>query len=555
LLEAKPPLSMKKLTVLLFLVLSSSFLFAQPWGQLKQGEMTIGGIGDDRATSMVQTSDYGYVMLGSTTSFGVGAYVVKLDLAGNIQWTKVIDSIQAGGIIQTSDGGYAIIGQGQTSSVTKIVFTKLSSLGNIQWTKILESGNSSYTVLYGYSLVQNSNNSYTILGSEWLTCGTCLSVLQVITIDSAGNNEYIRNGNSGAYQYWHGVNIIKTTNKGYLVSGYGVWSKLKPYPGPSSDLIKIDSTGKSKWGVALEDSVSGYADSILNMPQINSIILTKDSGIAAVGFNPITYSNPNYEVSIIKLNSAGNIKWSRIIGGAGDDEAMSVVEANDGGYVMAGYTNSFGAGGYDVYVVKVDSVGNIVWTRTIGGKGNDYGESIVKCNDGGFAVAGYTDSYGAGGYDLYFIKLDSLGNLCSSTGTGGTITHKDSAFVHSDTTELYFSPNANSVLSNSTSINESYGGGGTSICSIVSVNNILLPNNLITVSPNPSNGKFTFQSSVVSQKSSVEVYNVLGEQVYSQYSLPNTQYQIDLTNQPNGVYFYRVLSDGMFVGSGKLVIQ
>ncbi|HTB06974.1 MAG TPA: T9SS type A sorting domain-containing protein [Bacteroidia bacterium] len=87
------------------------------------------------------------------------------------------------------------------------------------------------------------------------------------------------------------------------------------------------------------------------------------------------------------------------------------------------------------------------------------------------------------------------------------------------------------------------------------VNNISNSSETVLFYPNPSNGKFTFQSSVVSRQLLVEVYNVLGEQVYSQYSLPNTQYQIDLSSQPSGVYFYRVLSDNKFVGSGKLIIQ
>jgi type IX secretion system substrate protein len=540
---------MKKILLgFLFIVLSSSFLFAQPWGALKQGEMAIGGIGDDRANSVVQTSDYGYVMLGSTTLPVAGAYIVKLDLAGNIQWTKIIDSIEASGIIQTLDGGYAVAGTIETASMLEIMLIKLSSLGNIQWVKTLENGNASYTVLRTYSLLQNSNGSYTILGSSLLTCGTCFCILQMITVDSSGNNEAIGDG-SGAWTGWTGANIIKTADRGYLVSGDGAWPFFGPYYGPSSDLIKIDSTGYNAWGKEIEDSVSSYR------PAINSIIQAKDLGFVVAGTSEVKDTSNNNDVCIMKLDSKGDVKWSKLIGGPGDDEAMSVVQANDGGYVMAGYTNSFGAGGYDVYIVKVDSVGNLLWTRTIGGTGNDYGETMVKCNDGGYAIAGYTNSYGAGGTDMYFIKLDSVGNMCSPMGSGGSITKKDSAFTFSDTVDVFLSPNSGSGATTLISLNESAGGNGSTRCSVVGVNNVSLPKDIITVSPNPSNGLFQLRINnyELGIKNKIEVYNVLGEQVYSQYSLPNTQYQIDLSSQPSGIYFYRVLSDSKFVGSGKLV--
>ena len=107
-------------------------------------------------------------------------------------------------------------------------------------------------------------------------------------------------------------------------------------------------------------------------------------------------------------------------GGPSSDQAHSMVQSNDGGYVVAGQTSSFGAGLIDIYVMKTNAVGTVIWTQTIGGTGNDYGRSILKTFDGGFAIAGTTASYGAGGDDFYLVKLDAAGNVQWNKSYGGT---------------------------------------------------------------------------------------------------------------------------------------
>ncbi len=103
------------------------------------------------------------------------------------------------------------------------------------------------------------------------------------------------------------------------------------------------------------------------------------------------------DVYVVKLDGAGNVEWTRTIGGPKDDVGVSIVQTGDGGYAVAGCTWSFGAGRWDVYVVKLDGAGNVEWTRTIGGGNWDEGHSIVQTVDGGYAVAGWTYSFGAGG--------------------------------------------------------------------------------------------------------------------------------------------------------------
>jgi hypothetical protein len=116
----------------------------------------------------------------------------------------------------------------------------------------------------------------------------------------------------------------------------------------------------------------------------------------------------------VKLDASGNVQWTKTIGGSYDDEANSIIQSSDGGYVVAGRTESFGAGGWDIYVVKLDASGNVQWTKTIGGSYDDGALSIIQSSDGGYAVAGYTESFGAGYSDFYVVKMDANGNVCFS---------------------------------------------------------------------------------------------------------------------------------------------
>jgi hypothetical protein len=132
----------------------------------------------------------------------------------------------------------------------------------------------------------------------------------------------------------------------------------------------------------------------------------------------------------VKLDSSGNVIWTKTIGGGSDDFAYSIIQSSDGGYVVAGWTSSFGAGSDDIYVVKLDSGGNVQWAKTIGGSDWDFATSIIQSSDGGYVVAGGTSSFGAGDWDMYVVKLDSGGNVQWAKTIGGS--DNDGAVVVTD---------------------------------------------------------------------------------------------------------------------------
>jgi hypothetical protein len=116
------------------------------------------------------------------------------------------------------------------------------------------------------------------------------------------------------------------------------------------------------------------------------------------------------------------MQWNNTYGGKDNEDGTSILQTSDGGYAIAGDTDSFGAGGYDFYLVKTDSTGTMQWNNTYGGKDNEYATfGLIQTSDGGFAMTGDTNSFGAGGYDVYLVKT-TIPNSTSSPSPSSTPT-------------------------------------------------------------------------------------------------------------------------------------
>jgi hypothetical protein len=120
-----------------------------------------------------------------------------------------------------------------------------------------------------------------------------------------------------------------------------------------------------------------------------------------------------YDFFLIKTDANGDITWAKTYGGTNNDRAYSVQQTSDGGYIVAGYTWSFSMGYYDIFLIKTDANGNVIWAKTYGEIDWDKAYSVHHTSDGGYIVAGSTESFGAGGRDIFLIKTDANGNIGS----------------------------------------------------------------------------------------------------------------------------------------------
>jgi len=361
---------------------------------------------------IIQAKDGGLVLTGKTYPSGsdVSAiYVVKLDSLSNIKWSKIIGgktNEYANAIIQAKDGSYILVGEvsGDASGVD-ITVVKLDGTGKVIWTKPIGDMDNQYA----YSITQTKDLGFVLIGATSFA-GAVGENIYVAKLDPMGNIKWKKSIDGTTFS--EGSSIIQTADGGYAVGGY----KESPTQNTHSDkirydfnVVKLDSTGKVLWKKIVRGagSKSTYC-----------MVQTKDGGYAVTGTIDSNAVN-NEDVYAVKIDSKGNLQWTKTVGGKFKDISYSIAQAADGGYVLSGATKSSATANLDVYVIKLDATGKVVWTKTAGGQGDDEGESIIQTRDGGYAVGGYTNVYNTSDYKFFAVKLDATGKVIWTKSIGG----------------------------------------------------------------------------------------------------------------------------------------
>ena len=380
--------------VIILMVVSTFSLFGNVF------EKTFGGIYEDYGHSVQQTTDGGYIIVGESELSGVfEGYLIKTDSIGNEEWSRDFGGAAADGgysVQLTTDGGYIITGytNSQGAGNTDIWLIKTDSTGNGEWNKTFGGTDEDK----GNSVQQTADGGYIITGYTYSYGGGGRNVWLIKT-DSSGTEEW--NKNFGGTDWDESFLVKQTADSGYIIAGY-----TYSYGAGNADvwLIKTDSTGIEEWNKTFggTEADAGY-----------SVHQTTDGGYMVTGYTESYGVGWWANVWLIKTDSIGNEEWNKTFGGTDIDKGYSFQQTTDGGYVITGNTKSYGAGGYDVWLVKTDSIGNEEWNKTFGGIADDFGSSVQQTTDGGYIITGHTASYGAGETDVWLIKTDENGN---STG-------------------------------------------------------------------------------------------------------------------------------------------
>jgi hypothetical protein len=313
-------------------------------------------------------------------------------------WTKTFGgtNIDIGhSVEQTADGGFIITGYTRsygTMSGRNVWLIKTDESGNMEWENIF-GGNSDDE---GHSVKQTSDGGYIVAGLT-NSYGAGLKDFYLVKTDSLGNLQWERT--FGGANDDEAYSVLQTNDGGFIAAG--VTSSFSN-GGRDVFLVKTDPAGNFLWQKNLGSLSSDGAWDIQH---------TSDGGFIIAGW---TFSHgPGFlgNAWLVKTDSLGNEQWNKAFGGTDVDRAYAVQQTNDGGYILTGYTDSFGAGLYDMLLIKTDNLGNQQWMKTFGGSGRDYGHSVQQTMDGGYIVTGYTLSFGAGGDDVYLVKTDPDGNL------------------------------------------------------------------------------------------------------------------------------------------------
>ena len=452
----------------------TSFLFFMFLALFSHGQYTLqkqyGDTVDCSGLHVIQTNDNGFLIIASknpVSQFYDDLFVIKTDQMGDTLWTKThsLESGFVGAGIQTADGGFVITGK----TGIYLFLMKLTEVGDIWWSVKYNFGT---TYANGISVIESGDHDLYVVGENFIGEEVCCAPL-VLKTDAEGNIldsfnlPYAENGRA--------YDIVETPDSNFVIS----YSSIYMGP-PDPQLIKVDKNGNTLWHKAYDS----YCECHVN--------LTHDNGFIISGHQVNTY-----KPYLIKTDSAGNIIWNKSYSDYHVfNYDLKVTQATDNGYLMVGGMMDSVS---DLIILKINSLGDSVWGRTYGGTDEDFGNSIITTNDNGFAIVGYTRSFGSDHREVWFLKTDSLGLITSTRKYPITEKH-------------------------------------------------------INIYPNPFSNSTTLKANTEFKNLNVSVLNALGQKIKQFDNINGTSFTLYRNDLPKGIYFLQLAQKDDFVAIEKVII-
>ena len=364
---------------------------------------TYDGNDTDEAITIIPTADGGYLAAGNTRSLGAGGFdiiLMKLDQFGNIEWQKTMggsldDKIRV--IKKTSDNGYIMIGD--TFSFGKgdsdIWVVKLNSSYNIEWEKAFGG-----TLTENASgIVENSDGSFFIIGNT-KSYGKGNYDFWLLKLDSLGSLEWEKTFGLANNEQAEGINLNKDGS--YTIYGQSDNAIAGKYV---VFFYNVDEWGDINYSITLRGQESQYC---------RAFYQTSDNGFIVV-MDTNSFSSLKYSIWAVKLNSTMNtVQWQKVINGDKYSYGKAAIAGEGGNIIIGGNTNSYGEGNFDFWLIELSAAGEIVNQKTYGMSGVDYLNDIKDNGKDGYIMAGYSNSYGPSSNSMCIVSTDNTYNVTDS---------------------------------------------------------------------------------------------------------------------------------------------
>lgn len=515
-----------------------------------------GGVNQEISLAAIPSPGGGIYYLGATTSTGNGdadPVLMKLDDNGQVIWARAIGGPNydvAGAMTLASDGGLVFAGSTKSyngNTPDDLYFFKTDSLGNLLWAKTFETPDFDVAS----AVLRTSDNGYAITG---FTIVNGLRRVLLIRTDSNGDTLFVRTyGGAGGDQ---GVELLEMPDGGFVITGKAFTQSLG-----ESDilLLRTDAQGNLSWVKSFGESLWDEGAGIIRLQDGNFLI----SG------STISFGQGDFDILLLKTDTAGTILWGRTYGSPETDASYTARENLDGSIVLSGYTASMGYGhnfrtarrdqsdsgdrgddSTNIVLMKVNAIGDTLWTRTFGDGAQDEAFHFSNLSNGGYLIPGFTTSYTTfvDSTQMMLIRTDSLGySGCHEQDAHPVL--GSTAFI---TQSLTFSQDGGMIENNVTSTALVWNLSAADACLYIPVTE--KARNRMRVFPNPARNSLTVETPE-ELIYSIEIYNLPGETVLH-FPAPESVSSagLDVTRLPAGIYFMEVVTNRSVL-TQKIIIQ